>query len=164
MRRRVGGSHPSVLGADTVSNAVHAAGRGQVGGVLAGTEDRREQQQGDSYTGGGAGPCRGCQSIGKGPLPLFAENAAIVAPMATKEDFEAAVASVNGLSHTPDNKSLLELYGFYKQATDGDVQGKRPGMLDVKGRAKYDAWAKAKGLSPEDARAKYIAKAKSLGA
>ena len=84
--------------------------------------------------------------------------------MASVEDFEAAAKSVNGLSKAPDNSSLLELYAFYKQATAGDVSGKKPGMLDVKGRAKHSAWTKVKGLSAEDARAKYIAKVKSLGA
>ena len=68
------------------------------------------------------------------------------------------------MSKAPDNSSLLELYGYYKQATTGDASGKRPGMLDVKGRAKFDAWAKNKGLSADDARAKYVAKAKALGA
>ena len=84
--------------------------------------------------------------------------------MASVEEFEAAVKSVKGLSKAPDNSSLLELYAFYKQATAGDVSGKRPGMLDVRGRAKYDAWTKVKGLSAEDARSKYVAKVKSLGA
>lgn len=84
--------------------------------------------------------------------------------MASVEEFEASVAAVNGLSKTPDNNSLLELYGYYKQATVGDVSGKRPGMLDVKGRAKYDAWAKNKGVSQEAARDKYMQKAKALGA
>jgi len=51
----------------------------------------------------------------------------------------------------------LQLYGLYKQATEGDVQGKRPGMLDIKGRAKYDAWTGRKGLSKDAAKTAYIA-------
>ena len=77
--------------------------------------------------------------------------------MATEEEFQAAVDRVQGLPSRPSNDALLELYGLYKQATAGDVSGKRPGMLDVKGRAKYDAWAGRKGMSAEDARAAYVA-------
>ena len=51
----------------------------------------------------------------------------------------------------------LDLYGLFKQATLGDVSGSRPGMLDVRGRAKYDAWAKRKGLSKDAAMEQYIA-------
>lgn len=84
--------------------------------------------------------------------------------MASLEDFEAAVERVNGLAKRPDNDALLDLYGCYKQATEGEVKGKRPGMLDVRGRAKWDAWKKRAGQSVEQARAGYIARAKSLGA
>lgn len=71
--------------------------------------------------------------------------------------FEDAQKRVKTLSKTPSNDDLLELYAFYKQATVGDVSGSRPGMLDLKGRAKYDAWAKKKGTSKEDAMTKYVA-------
>lgn len=52
---------------------------------------------------------------------------------------------------------MLALYALYKQATSGDASGDRPGMLDVRGRAKYDAWAKHKGLSKDAAMEQYIA-------
>jgi diazepam-binding inhibitor (GABA receptor modulating acyl-CoA-binding protein) len=55
------------------------------------------------------------------------------------------------------NDVLLELYGLYKQATAGDASGNRPGMLDVRGRAKYDAWAARKGMSGDAAMTAYIA-------
>jgi diazepam-binding inhibitor (GABA receptor modulator, acyl-CoA-binding protein) len=70
--------------------------------------------------------------------------------MALSDEFADAQVRVKKLSKTPDNDELLELYALYKQATSGDVDGKRPGMLDIKGRAKYDAWAKKKN-SPKDA-------------
>lgn len=76
--------------------------------------------------------------------------------MATEEEFEAAADRVQQLPKKPSNDELLELYSLFKQATVGDVTGKRPGMLDMRGRAKYDAWAKRKGMSPEDARAAYV--------
>ncbi len=71
--------------------------------------------------------------------------------------FESAQARVKQLSKTPGNDDLLELYALYKQATSGDVTGSRPGMLDMKGRAKYDAWAGKKGMSRDAAMEKYVA-------
>jgi len=76
--------------------------------------------------------------------------------------FEKAQADVNTLSSRPGKDDLLFLYAHYKQASAGDATGKRPGMLDVTGRAKYDAWAKLQGLSQQDAEAKYIAKVNAL--
>ena len=71
--------------------------------------------------------------------------------------FEAAQKRAKELTKTPSNDELLELYAFYKQATTGDVSGSRPGMLDLKGRAKFDAWAKHKGMSKDAAIEAYIA-------
>jgi acyl-CoA-binding protein len=48
------------------------------------------------------------------------------------------------------------MYGLYKQSTAGDVAGKRPGMFDMAGRAKYDAWEKRRGTSKEDAMRAYV--------
>lgn len=82
--------------------------------------------------------------------------------MALQEDFQSAQERVKTLTSRPSNDTLLELYSLFKQATDGDVQGKRPGMLDLKGRAKYDAWAGRKGMGREDAMKKYVALVDSL--
>jgi acyl-CoA-binding protein len=71
--------------------------------------------------------------------------------------FEDAQVRVKKLSKAPSTDELLELYAFYKQATAGDVSGSRPGMLDMKGRAKFDAWTKKKGTSKDDAMTKYVA-------
>ena len=76
--------------------------------------------------------------------------------MASVEEFESAAERVKQLPKDPGNDTKLELYGLYKQATEGDATGKRPGMLDVKGRAKWDAWSGRKGLSAEKARALYV--------
>lgn len=62
----------------------------------------------------------------------------------------------------PSNEMKLEFYALYKQATEGDVSGKRPGMMDFVGRAKYDAWAELKGTSGEEAMQKYIDKLNAL--
>jgi acyl-CoA-binding protein len=71
--------------------------------------------------------------------------------------FEDAQKRAKELKKTPSNDDLLQLYAFYKQATTGDVSGSRPGMLDMKGRAKFDAWSGKKGLSKDDAMTKYVA-------
>lgn len=78
--------------------------------------------------------------------------------------FEAAVASSKTLPERPDNATLLKLYALYKQATDGDVAGRRPGFTDMVGRAKYDAWANVKGLAASDAMQQYIALIERLSA
>ena len=79
-----------------------------------------------------------------------------------KKKFEEAADDVKKLSRKPSNDVLLKLYSLYKQGSDGDVSGKRPGMTDFKGRAKYDAWAKLKGTSNEKTMEDYIALVKSL--
>jgi acyl-CoA-binding protein len=71
--------------------------------------------------------------------------------------FEDAQGRAKKLTKTPSNDDLLELYALYKQSTSGDVSGSRPGMLDLKGRAKFDAWTKKKGTSKDDAMQKYVA-------
>ncbi len=82
--------------------------------------------------------------------------------MSVDEKFAEAQEKVNGLTQRPGNEELLELYALYKQGTTGDVSGKRPGMLDMKGRAKYDAWAKQKGIAGDAAKEKYVAVAENL--
>ncbi len=76
--------------------------------------------------------------------------------------FNEAVAKSNTLSKRPANDVLLKLYGLYKQVTDGDVSGDRPGGFDFKGAAKFDAWSKQKGKSREDAAREYIDLVNSL--
>lgn len=77
--------------------------------------------------------------------------------------FEDAQVRVKKLAAAPSTDALLELYAFYKQATAGDATGSRPGMFDLKGRAKFDAWAKIKGTSKDDAMTKYVALVDRLG-
>ena len=76
--------------------------------------------------------------------------------MALEDEFAAAQTRVKTLSQTPSSDELLELYSLYKQGTSGDVSGSRPGMLDFKGRAKYDAWATRRGLQKEQAMKLYV--------
>ena len=76
--------------------------------------------------------------------------------MSTAEKFEDAQKRVKTLSSAPDTNTLLELYALYKQGTTGDVEGKRPGMLDLKGRAKFDAWSGKKGMTKDAAMEAYV--------
>jgi diazepam-binding inhibitor (GABA receptor modulator, acyl-CoA-binding protein) len=77
--------------------------------------------------------------------------------MATPDPFQEAQARVQKLARRPANAELLDLYGLFKQGTEGDAKGSRPGMLDLKGRAKFDAWASRKGMASEEARKRYVA-------
>jgi acyl-CoA-binding protein len=79
-----------------------------------------------------------------------------------KAAFEAAVAASKQLPEKPDNMTLLKIYALYKQATEGDVEGKRPGFTDMVGRAKYDAWAAVKGLGNDEAMQQYTELIESL--
>ncbi len=73
-----------------------------------------------------------------------------------KAAFEKASGEAQHLPQKPDNATLLQLYAYYKQATLGDVSGKRPGFMDLVGQAKYDAWAKHKGMSKDAAMQAYV--------
>jgi acyl-CoA-binding protein len=75
--------------------------------------------------------------------------------MAYEAEFEQAVARAKSVGMQPPDV-LLQLYGLYKQATEGDVTGERPGGFDFKGAAKYDAWAKQRGKTADDARKAYV--------
>jgi acyl-CoA-binding protein len=81
-----------------------------------------------------------------------------------KARFDTAAKAVKQLEADPGNDAKLALYALYKQALEGDVQGKRPGFTDPVGRAKYDAWAGVRGMSAEQAMQKYVELVRSLGA
>ncbi len=82
--------------------------------------------------------------------------------MSLDEQFADAQVRVKTLSAAPPPETLLKLYSLYKQASVGDVTGKRPGMMDFRNRAKFDAWAKLKGIGGDDAKQKYVALVDSL--
>lgn len=69
---------------------------------------------------------------------------------------------MKNLKETPSNDQLLEIYALYKQATVGDVNTERPGMLDFKGKAKWDAWQHKKGTSADKAQQDYVNKVAEL--
>ncbi|MEH0167881.1 acyl-CoA-binding protein [Paucibacter sp. JuS9] len=76
--------------------------------------------------------------------------------MSLKDQFDAAVAASKQLPERPDNMTLLKIYALFKQASEGDCEGKRPGFTDMVGRAKFDAWDGLKGTSKDEAMQQYI--------
>lgn len=79
----------------------------------------------------------------------------------TQQFNEAKGKSTSLPSQSNDIK--LQIYSLYKQSTEGDVQGSRPGMFDMVGGAKYDAWATRKGMSKEEAMQAYVDLINKLG-
>ena len=79
-----------------------------------------------------------------------------------KATFEKAVKESKELPEKPDNQTLLQIYGLYKQSTEGDNEGKRPGFTDMVGRMKFDAWAGLKGKSNDEAMQEYVDLIESL--
>uniref|UniRef100_A0A3Q2YPH1 Acyl-CoA binding domain containing 7 n=1 Tax=Hippocampus comes TaxID=109280 RepID=A0A3Q2YPH1_HIPCM len=77
-------------------------------------------------------------------------------------EFEKAAEDVKNLKTRPSDQELLDLYGLYKQAVVGDINTERPGLFDMKGKAKWDAWNSRKGMSKDEAMSAYIALAKEL--
>lgn len=78
------------------------------------------------------------------------------------QSFSESVQQVQNLTKRPANDELLKLYAFFKQATEGDITGERPGGFDFKAIAKFDAWSNQRGKSKDQAMQDYIAFAKEL--
>jgi acyl-CoA-binding protein len=89
-------------------------------------------------------------------LPRFAAMADL------KDQFQKAAKDVMGLAERPDNDTMLRLYALYKQGSEGDCSGPRPGFFDFVGTAKYEAWEKLSGTSQDDAMKKYVDAVKKL--
>ena len=73
-----------------------------------------------------------------------------------RKQFDDAAAAILKAKKDPGNDMKLRLYANFKQATEGDVKGEKPGFTDFVNRAKYEAWAKLKGTAPEEAMKAYI--------
>ena len=73
-----------------------------------------------------------------------------------RREFEQAAEDVQRLDERPDNDTLLRLYALYKQGLEGDVHGPQPGFFDFVGTAKYEAWAKFRGLDQSEAQRRYV--------
>ena len=80
-----------------------------------------------------------------------------------KTYFENAVIAAKSLQDRPDNENMLLLYGLYKQATTGDINVAKPGFFDFVGVAKFEAWEKLRGTSPDEAKSSYVEMVRKLG-
>ncbi|XP_017575321.1 acyl-CoA-binding domain-containing protein 7 [Pygocentrus nattereri] len=80
--------------------------------------------------------------------------------MTLQKEFAQYADDVKKVKTRPTDQELLDLYGLYKQAVVGDINIDKPGMTDLKGKAKWDAWNSRKGMSKDDAMTAYIALAK----
>ncbi|VDO44135.1 unnamed protein product [Onchocerca flexuosa] len=80
-----------------------------------------------------------------------------------KAEFQQAIEKIKQLPDEQDIPTKLKLYGLYKQATIGDVEGKRPLLLSPS-QAKYDAWKEFKGKSMDEAQKMYIDMVNKLSA
>lgn len=76
--------------------------------------------------------------------------------------FEQAQADVKELPEKPGNMTLLRLYALFKQATEGNAHGEKPGFADIVGKYKYDAWASLEGTARDQAKEQYIELVESL--
>jgi acyl-CoA-binding protein len=85
-------------------------------------------------------------------------------PTDPDSEFRQAAEDVKRLQERPDNDTLLKLYALYKQATDGDANGPKPGFFDFVNTAKYEAWSRLRGMQASEARQKYIDLVHQLGA
>ncbi|XP_018618608.1 acyl-CoA-binding domain-containing protein 7 [Scleropages formosus] len=82
--------------------------------------------------------------------------------MSLKAEFEQIAEDVKKVKTRPEDQELLDLYGLYKQVIVGDVNTEKPGVLDLKGKAKWEAWNSRAGMSKDDAMTAYIALAKEV--
>ncbi|CAK1363117.1 Acyl-CoA-binding protein 1 [Cercospora beticola] len=79
--------------------------------------------------------------------------------VAQSAEFKKAAEESKKLKSKPTNDQLLKLYSLYKIGTGEDFsKATAPGMFDMTGKAKYNAW-KAEveaGTQPEEAQKKYV--------
>lgn len=76
--------------------------------------------------------------------------------MPLSEDFQSALVKSKEFTKRPSNEELLDLYALFKQATEGDASGDRPGGFDFKAIAKFDAWVSRKGMAKDQAMREYV--------
>ena len=79
-----------------------------------------------------------------------------------ENDFVSACQVVEQMYTRLGNSTVRKVYALYKQATVGDVTGKRPGVLRIRDRIKFDSWSSISGMSKDDAKLAYIGLVKNL--
>ncbi|XP_009248147.3 acyl-CoA-binding domain-containing protein 7-like [Pongo abelii] len=82
--------------------------------------------------------------------------------MSLQADFDMVTEDVRKLKTRPVDEELKELYGLYKQAVIGNINIECSEMLELKGKAKWEAQNLQKRLSEEDMMSAFISKAEEL--
>ncbi|XP_046647376.1 acyl-CoA-binding protein homolog [Daphnia pulicaria] len=82
--------------------------------------------------------------------------------MSLDEKFNKAAEAIRTMTIAPSDDEMKEIYALYKQSTVGDVNTARPGMMDLKGKAKWDSWEAKKGMSLDAAKEAYVSKTEEL--
>ncbi|MBC6611633.1 acyl-CoA-binding protein [Hymenobacter sp. BT507] len=87
--------------------------------------------------------------------------------MSLQKQFEVAITRVDGLPAEKGAEYMTDLYGLYKQATDGDHDTKHdevdtddhdnPDGPAGLSQAQWDSWSKYKGMPEEEAKRQYVA-------
>ncbi|UNI21643.1 acyl-CoA-binding protein (ACBP)/diazepam binding inhibitor (DBI)/endozepine (EP) [Purpureocillium takamizusanense] len=75
------------------------------------------------------------------------------------EAFKKAVVDSKKLTSKPSNDELLDLYALYKVSIGEDIsKAPAPGMFDLKGKAKKNAWQKVvdEAITPQQAQERYV--------
>ncbi|CAH0724151.1 unnamed protein product, partial [Brenthis ino] len=70
--------------------------------------------------------------------------------------FNKASDHVRKITSKLENNQLLELYGLYKQSTEGQCDTPKPSWFDGKGRKKWEAWKALDNMPSDEAKQKYI--------
>ena len=78
-----------------------------------------------------------------------------------QEKFKLASEEIRKIdTNKLSNEQKLELYKYFKQGEQGKNTTAKPGFLDMKGKAKWNAWNELGDMSQEEAQQKYIEVAK----
>lgn len=62
-----------------------------------------------------------------------------------EQEFKKAAEDISNLKTRPADEQLLDIYGLFKQATVGDCDQPKPGVFQLKEKAKHEFWLKKKG-------------------
>lgn len=71
-------------------------------------------------------------------------------------EFAQAKERLNSLKEDPGNEVKLKIYALFKQATIGKCNTPKPGMMDIVGKYKWNAWNDLGSMSQDDAQQEYI--------
>merc|ERR1712243_303438 len=98
-----------------------------------------------------------------GSLPYNSVYSGSTSTMSLESQFKQTAESLfTEINQTLSNEELKEVYALYKQGSQGDCNTTRPGMLDMKGKAKWDSWNSKKGMAKKEAMEKYVVYAQQL--